>query len=774
MPNVKEPKLFRRSSRVALLAGVAAVLGSYSLPAYAQVDEIIVTARKTEESLQDVPVAVTAFTGEFFQDSGLVQFADIGKLTPNFDIQEDGVSGSSFTNLTIRGQTALNRELSSDQAVGITINGAPITRGTNLFSNLFDVDQIEVLKGPQGTLFGKNTTGGAVIVTTTAPKLGEFEAYAEADFGNFGRRDFEGVFNVPVGDNLAIRIGAASQFRDGFAFGVRRENIDTSNPELPGDTVITDDEFFDDNEVFYKASVLWEPSDQLSIRANVDYHEVDEAGQGTRVLNNGALDLSLVGVPVPPGVAFLPVAVQTPPELGIFAVSNQQFSSPFVRADEFNVNATVSYDFGGALLESITSYRDQDSLANNPFAGAAAVTVGQISDIFAQELRLSGDALDDRLQWQVGGFYATEEGIDIDNVGGTRITGSENETIAVFGQGTYAITDRLNFTGGVRYTDENRGLELVEEIAATGPLPPVPQLEASFDGISWLAGLDYEVYDDILAYATISRGFRSGGIDDESLALTLTPQNVNGVLTDIGVDDITIDPEFVLNYEIGFKADLLNNTVRWNTAGFFSDYTDIQVQTFDPVLTDASGQAIITLANGAEATIFGFESELTWAPNDNFSFGGTVGYTFAEFDEFLDTDLATGIVTDRTEEALGGPEWQLSAFGRYEHDLSESIRAGLQLNYSFRGEEELLGGVNVAPFEDPSQVFLDSFGVVNGQLDFDIDSFGQGTNIAFYAQNLLNNEFDTTGFALVAFGLDLAQRAPGAPRTYGVRLRQNF
>jgi len=133
---------------------------------------------------------------------------------------------------TIRGQTALNRELSSDQAVGITINGAPITRGTNLFSNLFDVDQIEVLKGPQGTLFGKNTTGGAVIVTTTAPKLGEFEAYAEADFGNFGRRDFEGVFNVPVGDNLAIRIGAASQFRDGFAFGVRRENIDTSNPEL--------------------------------------------------------------------------------------------------------------------------------------------------------------------------------------------------------------------------------------------------------------------------------------------------------------------------------------------------------------------------------------------------------------------------------------------------------------------------------------------------------------------------------------------------------------
>jgi len=151
----KKPILFKRTSSLALLIGTVGFLSAYSLPAYAQIDEIVVTARKTEENLQDVPVAVTAFTGEFFQDSGLVEFADIGKLTPNFDIQEDGVSGSGFTNLTIRGQTALNRELSSDQAVGITINGAPITRGTNLFSNLFDVEQIEVLKGPQGTLFGE-------------------------------------------------------------------------------------------------------------------------------------------------------------------------------------------------------------------------------------------------------------------------------------------------------------------------------------------------------------------------------------------------------------------------------------------------------------------------------------------------------------------------------------------------------------------------------------------------------------------------------------------
>ena len=471
----------------------------YSAPAYAQLDEIVVTARKVEESLQDVPVAVTAFTGEFFQDSGLVEFADISKLTPNFDVQENGVSGSGFSNVTIRGQSALNRELSSDQAVGITINGAPITRGTNLFSNLFDVEQVEVLKGPQGTLFGKNTTGGAVIVTTTAPKLNEFSGYVEGDFGNYGRNDYEGVFNVG-GETWALRFGAASQSRDGFNPGVRTDGLreDLSDGVTPSpssvasadpfanqaytDTVgvLTGVDFADDDEVFYKASALFEPNDQLSVRVNADFHKVEELGQGTRVLNDGILDLNLV-VPAfftTPGVVFTNVAVSTNTDVhGANAVSHQQDEAPQTDADETNINATISYDFGDINLTSITSYRDQSLSALNPFAGNTRVQIGQESDIFAQELRLSGNAFDDRLQWQVGGFLADEEGIDIDNVGGLRTTESDNETIAVFGQGTYAITDQLSFTGGLRYTEEDRSLGLI--VASASDL--VPALDASFN-----------------------------------------------------------------------------------------------------------------------------------------------------------------------------------------------------------------------------------------------------------------------------------------------------
>ena len=751
-------------------------------PAFAEIEEIVVQARKTQENLQDVPVAVTAFTGDFFSDSGLTEFSDIGKLTPNFDIQEDGVSGSAFSNLTIRGQTALNRELSSDQAVGITVNGAPITRGTNLFSNLFDVEQIEVLKGPQGTLFGKNTTGGAVVVRTTAPKLGEFEAYVEGDVGDFDRADIDGIVNIPIGETFALRLGFANQNRDGFNFGTRRVGPAAGpvggDPTFPGDTIDTDQEFADDNEEFYRLSALWEPNERLSIRINADYHEVDESIQGTQVLNVGGLDLSLVGVPVPPDTLFTSVAIPTPindPEFGFRAVSHQQDSVPNLEAEEYNINGTIIYDFDSFTFTSITSYRDQEVDQNNPFAGNTFVFGGQDSDIFAQEVRFSGVALQDRLQWQFGGFLANEEGIDVDNVGSFRTTQSDNETLAVFAQGTYTISDHLNFTGGLRFTDQTRALAIVNNAAADGtPGPLVPEQEVSFDAFSWTVGLDYQVAESALVYGTVSRGFRSGGIDDESLDLTLGPQLVNGVLTDITVDDITIRPEFVVNYELGFKADFLNSSVRWNSAVFFSDYTDIQVQTFDPVLTSPDGQALVTLANGAEATIWGFESELNYAPNDNFSFGATVGYTNAEFDEFIDVDLASGIVTDRTDEALGGPEWQFSAFGRYEANLTNNIRGGFQLNYTYRGEEELLGGTAVAQFADPSQAVLDSYGIFNAQLDFDIEGFGAGTNIAIYARNLFDNDHHTTGFALVAFGLDLAQRAPGAPQLFGVRIRQSF
>ena len=356
------------------------------------------------------------------------------------------------------------------------------------------------------------------------------------------------------------------------------------------------------------------------------------------------------------------------------------------------------------------------------------------------------------------------------------LTNIDNNSRERVGQGTYDITDQLAFTGGLRWTDENRSVALVTESRPDGFIS-VPDREVSFDAFSWTAGLDYKVTDDSLVYASISRGFRSGGIDDERLNLT-GPEPVvaaDGTVTTLTAEDITVDPEFVINYEVGLKADFLNNTVRWNSAAFYSDYTDIQVQTFDPVLVDANNQAVVTIANGAEAEVYGFETELNYIPNDNLSLGGTLGYTKADFQEFVFEDPASGLTIDRSDDAIGGPEWQASAFGRYEDDIADGIRAGVQLNYFFRGSEDIADGNDIPTFiaagvED--QISLDSYGIFNGQIDFDFEDLG--LNLAVYGQNLFDNEFDTTGFALIAFGQPLSQRNPGEQRTYGVRARKSF
>ncbi|MEO9970327.1 MAG: TonB-dependent receptor [Hyphomonadaceae bacterium] len=705
---------------------------------------ITVTARKKTENLQDVPISVTAFTGDFFRDSGLVEFADISALTPNFDVQEDAVQGALFSNLTIRGQSALNAQLNADQAVGIVINGAPITRGTNLFSNLFDVEQVEVLKGPQGTLFGKNTTGGTVIVRTTAPQLGEFSGYAEVDIGNFDRRDFEGVINIPIGDKFALRFGAAKQDRDGFGFGLQSQGAG----DLVG--VETGNDFADDDELFIRGSALFEPNDRFSIRVNADYHDVDEAGSINRVLNDGILVLG-------PGIE-IPIALATPGD-DIFAAADQQDFPPVLAAEEFNINATVSYDFGPVLLESITSYRDQESTSDTPFAATATIFNGQDADIFAQEVRLSGEQ--GPLKWQTGFFYSTEEGTDLDDVGGSgQITAAQNDTISVFAQGTYAVTDRLNVTGGIRYTDEDRGLAQIAH--ATESL--TPEFEASFDDVSWTIGADYAITDDVLAYGTVSRGFRSGAIDDELLDVAFDDPLVE-------LEDILVDPEFVLNYEIGLKGDFFNNTLRWNSALWFSDYTDIQVQVFDPTAVDVNNVGLLVLRNAGEATLWGFESEVQFVPTSNLTLGASLGYTFGEFDEFLD-ETSPGVFDDRSDEPIGGPEWQFSAFARYEFDVLDYVRGGAQLNFRFRGDEEIAGPDDAALLQ-PGQDVLDSYWTLNGQIDFDVDRWG-GLNVAFYGRNITDEEFDASGFGLVAVGLGLAQRIPGAPATYGVRIRKTF
>ena len=633
---------------------------------------IIVTARKIEEDIQDVPVSVTAFTAETFADAGLTEFSDIARLTPNLDVRPRAATGNLFATVTIRGQSSGFLTLNADQAVGININGAPITRGTSLFTNLFDIEQIEVLKGPQGTLFGKNTTGGVINVTTKAPQLGEFGGYAELTYGSFDRLESELVLNAPLGDNAAIRLGAAATKRDGFGEGGAGESPFTGPANRTGRELANDD------ELFLRGSILIEPSDTLSIRLNADYHETDESSSIFRNLR------TVLG-------GF--IAVRSPAD-DFYVGSDFRDEAPFAISDEFNINATLNVDLGGAELTSITSYRDQAANTLVQSSPVTPVELGQESDIFAQELRLSGSS--ERLNWQVGGFYSTEEGFDV----APGNMGQENE--------------------------------------------------ASFDGFSWLVGADYQPSDDILLYASISRGFRSGAIDQDNIATI-------------------VQPEFVTNYEVGFKSDLFEDVVRFNTSAFYSDYTDIQRTSFDP----DSPVPVTVLRNAAEATIWGFESELQITPSDGFTFGGTLGYTNAEFDEFLDADGA-GNVIDRSQEPIGGPEWQFSLNARYDAYLSDNATLGAQVNYFFIGDEQL-GGPDIVALLGEEQSLVPSYSLLNAQIDLDLTDVAgvAGINVALYATNLLDKEYFTGGLALDLFG-GVSNRIAGEPQQFGIRVRTDF
>lgn len=709
----------RLTKKLLHTVGFIGLCGVASAPALAQNAEIVVTARKVEENLQDVPVSVTAFTGETFEEAGLTEFSDIAQLTPNFDVRPRGATGSLFANLTIRGQTSGFLTLNADQAVGININGAPITRGTSLFTNLFDIERIEVLKGPQGTLFGKNTTGGAVNVVTKGPELDEFGGYAKFTYGSFDRTDAELVANIPlVADTLGIRLGAALTHRDGFGTGGS------------GATTLTGRELADDNEFFLRGSLLFEPSDGLSIRLNADYHDVDESISIFRSLRTAA-------------GGFIAEESLNP---DFYVGNDYRADAPFARSDEFNINATVDIDLGGATLTSITSYREQESLTRLQNSPATEIVLGQDSDLFAQELRLAGSAAGDRFNWQVGAFYSKESGVDTDILTGFGLdttTEAENEGWSIFTQNSFAITDQLTLTGGIRYTDEKRRVQSLVTLT--------DENEASFDGFSWLASLDFKPTEDTLLYASVSRGFRSGAIDQDNLSTI-------------------VQPEFVLNYEVGLKADLLDNRVRFNASGFYSDYTDIQRTSFDP----DSPVPVTILRNAAEATIWGFEGELQATPADGLSFGATAGYTNAKFDEFLDADGA-GTVIDRSDEPIGGPEWQFSVNGRYEFPLSDQARLGLQANY-FWISEEILAGPTLAATLDPGEDRIPSFGLLNGQIDLDIADLGGnlgGLNIAIFGTNILDKEYFNGGISLGLFG-GVVNRLVGDPQQFGIRVTKDF
>ena len=514
---------FRLGLKINSIALVAGLFGLGSVGAPAQepgaagggvLEEITVTARRREESLQDTPISITAFTGDALQQRQINFLSELGPFTPNmqFDTGATFSGANTSASVFIRGIGQVDFTLTTEPGVGIYLDGVYISQSIGSVLDLVDIERVEVLRGPQGTLFGRNTIGGAINVTSLKPSTEKVDGDIKVTVGEDSRADIRAGVNVPITDNLAVRLSAATFNRDGY--------VDAPNTPSGDDL----------GDIDRDAALLalgWEPTEKFRLDFVADWSRQRESGVPSVLV--GVFDGEGFALPVPPVGAF-PTDVIPPPQFvdlhnllstaapfgeqggvgpGVMPSSiwdpttlsdicggkpNAPPSPPPICApdpndpidiiniendpwvnrstlgltsesDVWGVNLTLAYDFDWATIKSITSYRETEAFTAFDLDGVE-ILIGDLVDDFdteqiTQEFQLSGTAINDRLDWLVGFYYFTEEGTNLDDVEFTParfLSGAQvdNESTAGFGQLTFDFTDRLSLTAGIRYTDETK------------------------------------------------------------------------------------------------------------------------------------------------------------------------------------------------------------------------------------------------------------------------------------------------------------------------------
>ena len=686
-------------------------------------EELVVTARRREEGLQNAPIAISAYTGETLEYRGVTKLDEITRFVPNLTIENNPSFGgaSNSAAIYIRGIGQKEFLPTSEPGVGLYVDGVYIARSVGAILDLIDIERLEVLRGPQGTLFGRNTIGGAINITTVTPEPGdEFGGEIGAAYGTDDRINLRGALNIPLGDTLAARVSVASFQQDGY--------VDRSDGTDLGD----------DDTITGRLAVAWRPSDRLSLDFRLDATRDKENGPAMELLGIDFTDLSQLNglvAAVPPPMAFVhnittaavgpgqPCAATDAAGNGITSNPNSPncYDNRYVgkdgkndgtaparsESDVLGLSADISYEINDNLtLRSITAWRDLDS----EFARDGDHSPHRISQFqdtleqtqFTQELQLLGTY--ERMNWIAGIYYFAEDG-DNENtldftISNFRSGGEfDNKSMAAFAQLTYDFTDQLHLTVGGRYTDESKKFHPDQVIyqnyyaGISQVLPPghplaaldapflqagtriLPDLEKELEinEFTPMVNLSYDFADNIMAYATYSEGFKSGGFTQRVFPPVIPPFTAPPGTPDIDLIP-TYDPEFVDVYELGFKSTLLDGRMRFNGAIFHTDYDDLQVQVFDSV-------APVT-ENIGSASIDGVELEMQTAPGDGWLVEASLSWLDAGYDE-IGTDL-TLIGSDNEFERV--PEWASSVGVSKEFMLNEMGSLVVRVDWSYRDD----------------------------------------------------------------------------------------
>ncbi len=803
-PESKKPFPLHRQLLLACLVASPGLLHA----AEPALEEIVVTARKTQESLQTTPVAVTALNEEMLIKKQVEQMVDLQRTAPNLTIGTGGTGPASIVYTSIRGQAQNSPNSVTDSAVGIYIDGVYL--GRPIASNLgfLDVSQVEVLRGPQGTLFGRNTTGGALSVSTNKP-VGEFEGYVKGEVGNYDFRHVEAVLNVPLmGDELATRFAYRFNTRDGYI-----------------DNPVRDIEYKDVDESYSaRGSILYEPDDiPMRIFFSVDHEYYQDNGTPTAVIAYNDDGQAAPGLPTVgqlfASVGLNPRDYETSSGADFWktfgdvrtAVLDEEILNPSNYHRATGTTLDIEIDFGGATLKSITAYRESLSSNQNDLDGSPIDLISFFSQYrqhqFSQELQLSGQIGDLNL---IGGLFYFDEagdefskahqfGVFIQPLIGViplesvpfpyRLTlsdfGATSE--AVFLQANYDFTEKLRVTAGYRYTWDERevvkqplgnyipqaGLPIscgltAAELAQVGPLGGCRLKEtASFSYPAYLISLDYQLTDNIFLYAKHSRASMAGSLNTRETPAPFTS---------------AVDPEKVEDIEFGIKADLWDNRLRTNLAVFYLEGEDVQ-RIINAFSSSGSGLTQFN-TNTGDTEITGAELELTALLWEGFELNASVAVMDGEYVDgsFTETrgTVANPIVVDRSGEELPRTpdlNYSIGATQTFNLDFGELVA---HVDYSYVDDQAIVTttatpGAGPQAIQDAAIINdlskIDSYGLLNARVSLTLNN--PNLEIALWGRNLTEEEYATNIFqSWDVLGFILENQ--GNPRTFGASLKYRF
>ena len=639
-------------------------------------DEIIVTATKREASIQDVSISVTAIGEKALALGGINDISRVADLVPGMTW---GKSGNEVR-IAMRGTRQNNVGTVAEQAVGIFEDGVYVATSTQAFGSYLDVNRIEVLRGPQGTLYGRNTFGGTINVVTNVPEFDKTTGSVSALYGDYNRVRIEGIANLPMSDTFALRFAAMSDTHDGYVI----------NLNDPG----TGDDLHDEDIQFIRATARWAPTEAFDASLRVTY--ADRSTNGSAIWGYQQIGGYLDGVFMP-GHQFAPDANDP------FPASSDFDQGPWVVRRNLRSNAdttststtlTLNWDFESVSLRFIgnqTSFEGQQNYDGDYSDGGDPLNngfTGWVSDqdTWSTELQLLSNN-DGALEWMVGIYYFDqtanwnwqdmEDGVWSDphwDLQGDYLS----DSIGYFGNATYAISDTVRIIAGLRYSEDTKKQKDAFDWGPDGDLfPPEPipgtGVEGEWDKTLWKAGIEVDFNDNMMGYFTASTGYRAGGIN----------------FTDPSVPQL-FEPEEVTAYEVGLKSTLADGTVVLNLAAYFNEYRDMQAQSFT---VSPGGIALEFTENGGEVDAQGLEVELRWMPDEHWNISATMALMDAEFGEY-NISKVNGLGDLGGRQDLDDPNAPLLSLRGYTPALSPDLTFGLQLGYDI----QLAGGSVLTPF----------------------------------------------------------------------------